>query len=189
MAKGRVKKMRIRKVAAGPVAAFEATPERLAQATDRDDAGKPVAAHMSLVIGKIEKAGERALLTRRFADSYIDRIRGRHITFAQWYAADWYRDLYQQAGIEARVSANYGGSGAGECTYGMAVTERQAWARRKLRAARERIPPNMIGLIDRVVLHDAVPVLSGGVQRARFASRMGAALQPLAEWINAPATA
>ena len=41
-------------------------------------------------------------------------------------------------------------------------------------------------LIDRVVLHDMAPALQGGVQRARFASRLGQALLPLSEWLNTP---
>ena len=177
MAKGRTKRVKIKRVAPPPAPAFEATPERLAQAGP----------HLSLVKGTIEKAGERVALVRRFSDSYIDRLlRTKKLTFAQWYAADWYREIYQLTGIEARTTANYGGSGAGECSYGMAMTERQARARQRLRAARETFPPNMAGLIDRVVLHDMAPALQGGAQRARFAAHLGRSLQPLAEWINAP---
>lgn len=77
----------------------------------------------------------------------------------------------------------------GECNYGMAVTERQARARQRLRVAREHIPSPIVALVDRVVLHDMVPALANGQQRARFAERLGRALQPLAEWINAPTTA
>ena len=70
--------------------------------------------------------------------------------------------------------------GRGQCTHGMAATEAQARARQRLRAARALLPSNMVELIDRVVLHDMVPALQGGVQRARFAQWLGNALQPVA---------
>lgn len=188
----KTKSRKIKKAPTAPTAAFEATPERLAQATDLDAQGKPVATHMTLVVGKIEKAGERALLARRFADSYVDRLlKARKLTYAQWYAADWYREIYQHCGIEARVVARYDitHAGASGTSYGLAVTERQVQARKRWRAAREMLPANMLALVDRIVLHDMVPALQGGVQRARFAERLGRALQPLAEWINAPIAA
>lgn len=186
----KVKTKKIRKAATPPTPAFEATPERLAQAVERDDDGMVIAEHMKLEVAKIERAGQRALLVRRFADTYVDRLlRTKKISYAQWYAADWYREVYELAGIEARVSANYGGSGVGECSYGMAVTERQARARQRLRGARACFPSHMVALLDRIILHDMVPALQGGVQRTRFAARLGKALQPLAEWINAPTTA
>lgn len=175
----KTKSRKIRKTPAAPTAAFDATPERLAQAGNDN---------MTLIKAPIDRAGQRAVLARRFADAYIDRLlKARRLTYAQWYAADWYREIYQLAGIEARVTANYGGSGVGECSYGMAVTERQARARARVRGARALFPPQMAELIDRVVLHDMVPALQGGVQRARFSDRLGRALQPLAEWLNAPA--
>ncbi|WP_209046267.1 hypothetical protein [Rhizorhabdus histidinilytica] len=176
----RNKKVRIRKAPAAPSAAFEATPERLAQAGNDN---------MSLVKAPIDRAGQRALLTRRFADSYVDRLlKAKRLTYAQWYAADWYREIYQLTGIEARVVARYDitHASASGTNYGMAVTERQAQARMRWRAARETLPSHMLALVDRIVLHDMVPALQGGVQRARFAERLGRALQPLAEWINAP---
>lgn len=181
MGKAAKKKIRIRKAPAAPTAAFEATPERLAQAGNDNS---------RLDKGKIERAGDRVPLVRRFADAYVDRLlRAKRLTYAQWYAADWYREVYELTGIGQRVTANYGGSGAGECSYGMATTERQAHARQRLRAARALLPVNMVELIDRVILHDMVPALANGQQRARFAARLGRALQPVAEWISAPTTA
>lgn len=185
------KSRKIRKAPPPPAAAFEATPERLAQATERDDAGRSVVTHMTLVKAPIDRAGQRAVLARRFADSYIDRLlRAKRLTYAQWYAADWYREVYQLCGIEARVVARYDitHAGASGSNYGMAVTERQAHARRRWRAARDVLPANMIALVDRIVLHDMVPALANGQQRRRFAERLGRALQPLADWINAPTT-
>ena len=55
----KVKRARIRRPPPAPQPHLEATPERLAQAGEQ---------HSSLVLGEIDRAGERALLCRRFTD-------------------------------------------------------------------------------------------------------------------------
>jgi hypothetical protein len=157
---------------------IDATIERIAQAGN-DNTG--------FVNGKIERAGERVPIVRRFRDATIDRmLRAKRISAAQHYAADWYRGIYEEAGITHRVTANYGGTGHGEATYGMPTTERQARCRRKLRDAREVLGMQMVGLIDNLVLHDLAPALGNSRQRERYAAMIGRALQPLADWLAAP---
>jgi hypothetical protein len=170
---------RIRRPLPPPRPETEATNERLARAGGE---------HVALVSSIIEKAGEKTVLCRKFADSYVDRLRrnGR-LTYAQWYAAEWYRERYEQSGLGGRVVANYdmsGAGGGGECAYGMPTSERQARARQAWRKAREFISPQLLGLVDAVVLHDTPPPFRNGQQRARHAARMASALQPLADWLQ-----
>jgi hypothetical protein len=168
-----------RRTPAAPQPAFEATPERIAQAND----------NTSVVDATIDKAGERKLKTRRFTDSQIDRMfRSKRITYAQWFAAGWYLEQYEQAGFGGRVTANYNPttSASGLIRYGLPSSERQARHRHLWRQAREAVPANMLHLIDQVVLHDIVPAFRNGQQGQRFGAAIGKALQPMAEWLNAP---
>lgn len=158
----------------------DATAERIARA----------AGDHEIVDAIIDKAGERAKLTRRFADSAIDRMHKRgQLTYAQWYACDWYMRLHAEAMSAPRVVAAYG-DGVGGCgseNYGQPRSRHQWDARRKLREARSVIPTQMLGLFDRVVVSDDMPTLRGGVQRNRFAGRIASAAQPLATWLGLPA--
>ena len=180
MARKKAKSVKISKPLPAPKPDQEATAERLAQAGN-DNA--------SIEDGQIERAGEKAPRCRRFRDNHIDRLkRAGRLTYAQWYAADWYRSIYEQAGIEQRQTANYqptvpGGDGL---NYGMPTTIAQVTCRKKLRQARAQLAPNMVGLVDAVVLHDRMPAFAGGVQRDRYAARLARALQPLADWLIVP---
>ncbi len=157
-----------------PVAFIDATPERIAQAGNDNQ--------MILAM-----PGERLSKVRRFRDAAVDRMyRAKRINYAAWYAADWYRGVYEQSGITHRVTANLNPSGGGECTYGMPTTERQARCRAKLRTAREIIGVQMVSLIDNLLLHDLSPAFRNGRQRERYGDMIGRALQPLAEWLAAP---
>ena len=157
---------------------LDATAERIGQAGNDNS---------TFVNGKIERAGDRVPSVRRFRDATIDRMyRAKRITAAQHYAADWYRGIYEQAGITHRVTANYGGAGAGEASYGMPTTERQARCRQKLRHARKLLGAQMVGLLDNLILHDLAPVFRNGRQRERYGGMIGRALQPLADWLAAP---
>ena len=178
---------KIKRVRAAPPpskAEFEVTPERLGWAADDDHV------YSTLVEATIEKAGERKVLTRRFADTHIDRmLKGKRLTYAQWYAADWYRTAHEQAGLGPRVVSNYdqapsgGASSVGSKLLG---SERQYGWRRKWREAREVIPERGRGMVERLVLQDEVPVLHDGRQRARYGADIARLLTPLAEWLNAP---
>lgn len=169
---------KIKRPPAPPAPHFEVTPERLAHANENSE----------IVKATIDKAGERALLTRRFADSHIDRMRKRGwITEAQWYAAIWYRDRHEEAGFGSPIVAKYGDAGGGgvQLNYGLPRTERQARARLLWRQGREQIVEKSRRTIDAVVLYDEMPALRNGRQRERFAGHIGRMLQPLAEWLRA----
>lgn len=155
----------------------DATPERIARA----------AGDHEIVDAIIDKAGERAKLTRRFADSAIDRMHKRgQLTYVQWYACDWYMRLHAEAMGSPRVVAAYG-DGVGGCgseNYGQPRSRHQWDARRKLRDARAVIPVQMLGLFDRVVIGDDMPSFRNGQQRTRFADRIANAAEPLAKWLG-----
>src|SRR4051812_13189963 len=110
-----------------PKPGIEALPERL----------KHAEGHSLLVPATIEKAGDKAVLCRRFKDGFADRQRGNgRFTYAQWFAAEWYRETFEQAGATARVVANYSPTGGGSSTglrYGTPANERQARARQAWR--------------------------------------------------------
>jgi hypothetical protein len=111
------------------------------------------------------------------------------LTYPQWYACDWYMRLHAEAMGAPRVVATYG-DGVGGCgseNYGQPRSRHQWDARRKLRDARAVIPPQMLGLFDRVVVSDDMPAVKGGRQRDRFAARIADAAQPLALWLGLPA--
>jgi len=157
----------------------DATPERIAHA----------AGDHQIVDAIIDRAGERAKLTRRFADSAIDRMHKRgQLTYPQWYACDWYMRLHAEAMSAPRVVAAYGDGvgGCGSQSYGQPRNQHQWDARRKLREARAVIPSKMLALFDRVVVSDDMPTFGNGQQRARFSARIADAAQPLAKWLGLP---
>ncbi|WP_261270657.1 hypothetical protein [Sphingomonas sp. LC-1] len=162
----------------------DATPERIARASDVDGVR-----YDRIVDATIEKAGERAKLTRQFVDRWIDRMLARkQLTYPQWFACDWYVTLHAAAHSAARVVADYGEGcgGAGRENYGQPLSARQWDARRRLRDARTAIPSNMATLFDQVVIEDVMTAFRNGQQRARFAARIASAAQHLAIAINAP---
>lgn len=158
----------------------DATPERIERADGCHD----------IVDATIERAGERAKLTRRFADTAIDRMHKRgQLTYPQWYACDWYMRLHAEAMGAPRVVATYG-DGVGGCgseSYGQPRNQHQWDARRKLREARAVIPAQMLAVFERVVVSDDMPSFGNGQQRARFSGRIADAALPLAKWLGLPA--
>ena len=148
------------------------TPERMRQ-DESDEYGATIA-----------KAGDRALLTRKFASTHLDRLyRSGKLTWLQFHAGDKYRDLYVEAGIGLRVTAKYGETnGGGEESYGMPRTMRQAYARQKLRAARDQLPKDMVGFIDRFVIHDELPRY-GGRASYRSIKQIASALDAIFDWV------
>lgn len=158
---------------------IDVTPERLAK-SDFSEFVNPA---------EIDSGEQPIGRTRRFRDSWIDRLYRRHLlTYAQWYACDWYQRVHAQAFAAPRVVADYGRGcgGLGDQSYGIAQSEAQASARQKYRAARDRLPSQMVQLVEKAVLHDEVPVFLNGQQQGRYAARLASAVQALAEWLHAP---
>lgn len=177
MARARTRKIR-GATADAPRPHFEVTPERLCHAANDTETTK----------ANIDKAGERALLTRKFRDSQIERMfAAKRITEAQLNAARWYLEQWALSGISGRVVANYSPAGGGEarCIGSKLLgSERQYLARLKWREARGKIPSNMIAIVDMVVLDNSVPVFMNGRVRDRYAAHVGKALEPLALWLG-----
>ena len=126
---------------------------------------------------------------RRFRDSWVDRLYRRGmLTYAQWYTCDWYQRVHAQAFSAPRVVADYGRGcgGLGDQNYGIAQSEAQAAARQRYRVARGHIPSQMVQLVESAILYNDVPVFTNGQQQGRYAGRIAAAIQPLAEWLHAP---
>lgn len=166
---------------------LDATPSRIAKAVEVE-AGQELR-HHTIVDAIIDKAGERAKLTRRFADSCIDRLFARKLlTYPQWFACDWYLQLHTAAHSVPRVVAGYGEGhgGAGRQGYGQPLNRHQWDARKRLREARSAVPENLLVLFERVVIEDAMPSFPNGKQRARFSRRIADAADKLARYINAP---
>jgi hypothetical protein len=157
---------------------MEATIERLIHAAN----------DTTIVDATIDRAGEKALKTRRFRDSQIERMfAAKRITQSQLDAALWYLERYAEAGISGRVTANYSASGGGEARClgtKLLGSERQYQARQKWREARGAIPTNMLVIVDAVVLENILPPFINSRQRERYADQVGRALQPLASWLG-----
>lgn len=160
------------------VSVMDATPERIAKSEGSEFVDPAT----------IDSSRHRIGRVRRFKDSWIDRMYRRdQLTYAQWYAAGWYRDRYTAGFSHPKVTASYGGTGSSDgVNYGQPRDARQWDARKLYRMARDRIPAQMVRLVEAVVIDDQMPPFSNGQQRDRFARRVAAALQPVAEWIGAP---
>jgi len=177
---GRAKKKDRR--ARGPVLArvLDATPERLAKSAGDSEWVNPA---------EIDSSEQTISRTRRFRDSWIDRLyRSGRLTHAQWFACCWYRDLHAAAFTAQRVVADYGqgAGGAGSGNYGQAFNEAQHQKRKLYRHARGHIPSGMLAFVEALVLRDEMPAFANGQQRRRFSDRIAAAVQPLAAHIVAP---
>jgi hypothetical protein len=171
-------KRKPRKAPAAPiVSGLDATPERLAKG-DSD-----------IVIALIDKAGERPGKARQFRASHLDRLhKSGALSYAQFLAGDWYRTQHAMARFGGSIISSYEGrTSRSEPGYGLPSTERQLRARNQLAAARRVIPREMIGFIDRLLLHDELPS-----RRNRSGQRtireISDALNVLADLISTPAT-
>lgn len=129
-------------------------------------------------------------LVRRFRASHLDRLYRRDdsrrsvLTWRQYYAGDWYRNTYHRAGITLSVVASYGERvSGGEPAYGLPRTVRQADARRLWREARQKFPRQMVGFMDRLLIHDELPRY-GGASRMRALKEVADALDCLADWLK-----
>jgi hypothetical protein len=157
----------------------DATPERIAMA-DHSEQVNPA---------EIDSSEQPIGRTRRFRDSAVDRLHRRGaLTYAQWYACDWYAKLHVAAFTAPRVVADYGRShgGDGERNVGLPQSEAQLASRKLLLTARKHIPAQMVRLFEQVVVQDAMPPLSSGRARDQFAKRISTTAQAVADYIYAP---
>jgi hypothetical protein len=170
------RKRRHREARAPRIEFVDATPERLSKG-DAWDMVNPA---------KID-SGEQAIgLTRRFFKTpRLDRWhRGEVITQRQWWAGDQYRKLYERAQTMPRLVAAYGErTTGGEPDYGMARTAAQARARTEWRNARSTIPFEILGFIDRLLIHDSLPAYGGRKQMHALAT-IRATLDNLASYFE-----
>lgn len=160
---------------------FDATPERLAKIGEDDSQ----IVNPALIDSSEQPIGR----TRRFRDSAVDRLHRRGaLTYAQWYACDWYAKLHVAAFSLPRVVADYGRShgGDGECNVGLPQSEAQLASRKLLLSVRCQLPPQMVRLFERVVIEDSMPPLGSGRAREQFVRRLAASAQAIADYIHAP---
>lgn len=136
---------------------LDATPERLAKG-DASEFVNPA------IIDSSEQPIGRA--RRFFRESRLDRWhKAGVITQRQYTAGDEYRTLHMRAVSVPRVVASYGErTSAGETDYGLARTAAQARARSRWRAARDNVPPRLLGVLERLLIHDALPRYRGRAQ-------------------------
>lgn len=153
---------------------LDATPERL-QKGEESDLVNPAD------IDPLEQ--DRGVVRRFRANTTLDRLlKNERITYHQWFVGDWYGNTYRQAIDLPSVVANYGErTGGGEISYGMPRTERQCDARRLWREARSKFPADMVGFMDRLLLHDEMPRY-GGSAFNRSVQKIADALQELVKW-------
>lgn len=173
--------MRIRKAAqtepAFVISGIDATPERMAKGES------------DVVQALIDRAGERPGNARKFRASHLDRLhKSGSLNYYQWYAGDWYREKHTRCQFPLSVVASYGErSGAGEYPgnfgYGLPRQEAQARAREDLRRAREQFPRDMVGFMDRFLIHDTMPRY-GGRAAMRNLAQIRRALDTLAGYLQ-----
>jgi hypothetical protein len=150
-------------------------PERLAKGDDSEFVNP----------AEIDSSEQPIGLTRRFRKSHLDRLfRNERLTWTQWYAGDWYRNQHAACHFALSVVASYGErTSAGEPAYGLPRTEAQLRARNRFKAARDAFPRDMLGFMDRLLIHDELPRY-GGTAAHRNITRIGAALDRLALFLQ-----
>lgn len=173
--------MRIRKAAktepAFAISGIDATPERMAKGES------------DVVQALIDRAGERPGNARKFRASHLDRLhKSGSISYYQWYAGNWYREQHDRCQFPLSVVASYGErSGAGEYPgtfgYGLPRQEAQLRAREALRMARAQFPRDMVGFMDRLLIHDTLPRY-GGRAAMRNLAQIRRALDTLAGYLQ-----
>ena len=179
--KAKSSKRRGARAASAP--ALDVTPERLAKS-------EPTGSEF-VNPAEIDSSEQPIGRTRRFRDSWVDRLRRRgQLTYAQWFACDWYAHKNAFAFASSRVVADYGQSsgGAGGRNPELAISEVQADARKAIRRARLALPESKLRLFDAVVLDDAMPSFLNGRQRERYTAQIANSAQTLAVWLMIPGT-
>lgn len=174
---------RKRKIDLEPV--LDATPERIGHAlketSDPWDFVNPALIDSNQTIG----------LVRRFRTSHLDRWYRKDcdkslLTWRQWYAGDWYRNMHHRAGFTMSVVSNLRErTSGGSPSYGLARTEQQARARDQWREARAGFSKDMVGFMDRFLLRNELPRLPGGY-KGRTVEKVAGELDELADWIKLP---
>ncbi len=125
--------------------------------------------------------------TRRFKASHLDRLfqRGR-LSWCQWYAGDWYRNKHSECSFALSVVGGYGvRTSAGEPSYGLPRTEAQLRARMLFMEARIAFGLDMVGFMDRLLLHDDMPRYAGRAAM-RNVDQIRLALDRLGRWLALP---
>lgn len=160
---------------------IDATPERIAKG---DSA--------FINPAEIDSSEQPIGLTRRFQSSHLDRLyrpnadknRPSPLTYRQWYAGDWYRNQHARCSFSLALIASYGErTSAGEPNYGLPRSEAQLRARSLFRMARLQFPQDMVGFMDRFLLHDGFPRF-GGRQAMKNLDQIRDALDRLADWLK-----
>jgi hypothetical protein len=157
------RRRRHREALAPRIEVVDATLERLSKGDDWE----------MINPAKIDSNEQPIGLTRRFFKTpRLDRWhRGEVITQRQWWAGDTYRKLHERAQALPRVVASYGErTTGGETDYGMARTAAQARARTEWRSARSSIPFEILGFMDRLLIHDSLPAYGGRKQMHALAT-------------------
>lgn len=157
---------------------IDATPERLAKG-DESEFVNPAEIDSKQTIA----------LTRRFRSSHLDRLYRKDdpsskLSWAQYYAGDWYRNLHARCHFALSVVASYGErTSAGEPSYGLARTEAQARARQQYREARQHWPEGMTGFMERLLIRNEYPRY-GGRAAMRNLDQIRAALSAMARYLR-----
>lgn len=152
----------------------DATPERIRM--DESEFVNPA---------EIDSSEQGITLTRRFRASHLDRLyRNDKLTWAQWYAGDWFRNTHHNARFGLSVISSYGErTSASEPSYGLPRTERQLRARQMVMEARKQFPQHMLGFMERLLIHDDLPRY-GGRASMRNIAQISGALNSLATWLK-----
>lgn len=156
----------------------DCTPERLAKG-DASEFINPA------ILDSYEQPIGRARRFHRLTK--LDRWHnGQVINQRQFLAGDQYRNLHARGHSTPRVVASYGErTSAGETDYGMARTAAQVRARERWRSARDNVPRDMLGFIDRLLIHDSLPDYRGRAQM-RNLTEVRKALDALADHFDRP---
>lgn len=159
---------------AKPYAAqIDATPERLSKGDEAGFVNPAEIDSSEQPIGRVRRILTRPRLDRWHSSGVI--------TQRQYAAGDRYRTLHQRAFTEPRVVSSYGErTTGGESDYGLARTDAQRQAREKFRLARQCVPSDMLGFIDRFILKNSLPSHRGRAQM-RTITQARQALDALAQ--------
>ena len=154
--------------------ALDATPERLTKGDDSDFVNPAEIDSFEQPIGRV----------RRFKASHLDRLYSRQkLTWAQWYAGDWYRKQHYRAYSPVRVVSSYGErTTGGDISYGLPRSEAQLRARKLVKDARDRFPIQRQSFMDKFLIHDDLPIYSRRVS-LRTINEIQASLDRLAGWL------
>src|SRR3546814_5777987 len=105
---------------------------------------------------EIDDTEQAIARVRRFRSSHLDRLhKNGRLSWRQFYACDWYRNLHHRGRFGLQVVASYGErTTGGEIGYGLPRTEAQLNARRQFMEARKEWPLSMQGFMDRFLIQD-----------------------------------